>query len=413
MRIRDENNTTINRFELELRTRQETVVAYQGMNVFDCDLHIVEPPDLWQRYIDPAYKPIAPVGLNEYVEDLRIRVGERIRPRDALIRPPADKTNVFYTSRAQRYEDAHRRHWSPDVTLDAMNVEGVDCAVLFPSRGLWVIADDHMDQQFAAAICRAYNDWLYEFTQTDPRRLIACGMISPHDVRDAIDEAKRCAARGFKAVFMRPNLFRGRNWHDRYYEPLWDTLEELDLSLGFHEAYGPDLPQVSDRFGADSLLVHAACHPMEQMLCCISLIGGGVLARHPGLRVGFLEANCSWVPLVLFRLEEHFEADKGFSRNLDSLTLEPMTYFSRQCFVSVECEERFVKQVVEFIGDGNILFSNDWPHLDSKYPHATRTFLELPLSRESQRKILWDNCCRFYNLPLTYAEPICRKQDTL
>ena len=38
-----------------------------------------------------------------------------------------------------------------------------------------------------------------------------------------------------------------------------------------------------------------------------SLLEGGVLERHPRLRVGFLEAGCGWVPYWLWRLDERWE----------------------------------------------------------------------------------------------------------
>ncbi|MAN94788.1 MAG: hypothetical protein CL700_11385 [Chloroflexi bacterium] len=381
-------------------------MTYKGFKIFDCDYHIVEPVDLWQRYLPDTFKPIAPVGLDEYTVDVRIRVGEKIRPKNALIRPPADKDEAFYTKRQKKYGDAAARGWDADVVLDAMGVEGVDCGVLFPSRALWVIADDTMDQNFARACAAAYNDWLYDFTRKDPKRLMCCGLLSPNDVRDAIDEARRCAEHGFKAVFLRPNPVRGRNWHDPYYDPLWDALEDLNLTLTFHEAYGPDMPQVGDRFGTDSQLVHSVCHPMEQMLCMASIIGGGVLERHPKLRVGFMEGNCGWVAALLFRLEEHYEENAGFSKGLNSLSKEPADYFRDHCFVSVECDETFVGHVVDFLGADNILFSNDWPHIDSKYPNASESFMKLPLDDDARCKILWENTCRMYDLPLDYADDI-------
>jgi len=46
----------------------------------------------------------------------------------------------------------------------------------------------------------------------------------------------------------------------------------------------------------------------------------------------------------------------------------------------------------------NFVVSTDWPHDDSRYPHAIDTFLDLPLGKESQKKVLWDNCARLYNL---------------
>src|SRR5262249_45563132 len=81
------------------------------------------------------------------------------------------------------------------------------------------------------------------------------------------------------------------------------------------------------------------------------------------------------------------------------LTMAPSEYFKRQCFVSVECDEEPVKHVIDAIGDDRIVFSTDFPHGDSKFPRAVESFLRLPISQESKRKILWDNCAAYYGLP--------------
>jgi hypothetical protein len=39
-------------------------MARNGFKVMDSDMHLTEPADLWQRYIDPAFKEIAPIGLS-------------------------------------------------------------------------------------------------------------------------------------------------------------------------------------------------------------------------------------------------------------------------------------------------------------------------------------------------------------
>jgi predicted TIM-barrel fold metal-dependent hydrolase len=53
------------------------------------------------------------------------------------------------------------------------------------------------------------------------------------------------------------------------------------------------------------------------------------------------------------------------------------------------------------------VYSTDYPHGDSRYPHATEGFLKLPISDEDKRKILWDNCARLYHVtdaPVKTAE---------
>jgi hypothetical protein len=55
--------------------------------VADSDLHVMEPPDLWQRYIDPAFAHAAPIGLTELPRDMRVRVKNHSLLRLGRIRP--------------------------------------------------------------------------------------------------------------------------------------------------------------------------------------------------------------------------------------------------------------------------------------------------------------------------------------
>ena len=49
------------------------------------------------------------------------------------------------------------------------------------------------------------------------------------------------------------------------------------------------------------------------------------------------------------------------------------------------------------------MFSTDFPHGDSMYPHAVEGFRKLPLSEAAQRKIVGDNWSRLYGIPLAGA----------
>ena len=67
--------------------------------------------------------------------------------------------------------------------------------------------------------------------------------------------------------------------------------------------------------------------------------------------------------------------------------------------MSVEPEEELAKHVVTEVGDDNLVLSTDWPHDDSRFPHAIDSFLgQADLSEASKRKVLWDNCARLYKL---------------
>ena len=369
-------------------------MAKNGFKILDSDIHIMEPPDLWERYIDPPFKGRVQ-GFYEFTEDMRLEIDGKMMP---TVLATAERRATKEMARTEVvYEKYAKGGWTSKLQLEAMDEESVDVAVIYPSRGLFGQAVDGMDPSLAAAIARAYNNWLYDFCQENPQRLLAAGMVSPFDPGDAVAEARRCVQElGFRAVFLRPNLVNGRNWYDPYYEPLWSVLDDLEIPLGFHESQGPLLPQVGQQFGLNAMLRHTASHPFEQALALMAFCGSGILERHPKLRVGFLEGNCSWVPFLLWRLDEHWERLGGVYA--PELKMAPSEYFKRQCFVSIECDELPAKYAIDWLGGDGIVFSTDFPHPDSKFPNSVDSFLDLPIPEEVKRKILWDNCAQYYGL---------------
>lgn len=374
-------------------------MSRNGFRILDSDMHIQEPPDLWQRYIEPAYRDQAPVGVHKQVRDLRMTHpdGKPWGMPVGLGQDAPGPAGHLFKHTQELFRPYEERGWTSRVQLDAMDEEGVDVAVLYPTRGLHALSEPNMDPGLTGALARAYNNWLYEFCQEDTSRLFGAAMITPFDIEEAVAETRRCVEElGFRAIFLRANVSSGHQWHDSFYDPLWSTLEELNIPLGFHESASAGVPQIGEKFGNNFMLRHVYSHPFELMVALGSMCGGGVLERHPGLRVAFLEGNCSWLPFLLWRLDEHQEMF-GDQWAPDQ-TLTPSEVFKRQCFVSVEPDETPAKYAIADIGNDNIVFSTDYPHVDTKFPHSVDKLFELPLNNEDLRKILWDNCARFYGM---------------
>ena len=376
-------------------------MAKGGFRIIDSDMHIMEPPDLWQRYTDKKYRDYAQVGvLSENVRDLRT-----VHPdgtpwgttTGVRSRNPNQAGGHNYERNQKLYESHAARGWSTEVQLEAMDVEGLDIAVLFPTRGLHTLAEPFMDPPFAAAIARAYNDWMYDFCAPAPDRLLGAAMVSPFDVEDAVTEVERAVKElGFRAVFMRSNQMTDKTWHDPFYDPLWSVLEEYDVAIGFHESSSSGARQVGQHFEPNFMLRRVFAQPVEQMMALASFCGGGVLERHPKLRAAFLEANCAWAPWLLWRLDEAYEREADIF--VPELKMAPTEYFKRQCWISVEPDEEPAKYAIDWVGSDKMVFSTDYPHGDSKYPDAVSSFLELGIPDEDKKKILWDNCASLYNL---------------
>lgn len=374
-------------------------MAKDGFTMIDAELHVMEPVDLWERYIDPEFKDRAPRRLSERRWDIRTVVeGEVMASMTEYNYPainPAEENAL-----AERYADEIAANFDPASQIKAMDNEGLDLAVLYPTSGMYITAKNGMDPRFAEAACRAYNNWLYDYIQeADPHRVFGAAAISPHDVESGVVEARRAVEKlGFKSIFLRPNMYNGRSWHDPYYDPLWATAQDLAVPIGFHETTGSRMPATgADRFPDDLGIAHIATHPIEQMMACMDIIMGGVMERFPRLQFAFLEGQCGWLPFWLGRMDDHYEW-RGGCGEMQHLTLKPSEYFQRQGYAAVEVDEGFVSHVVEAVGDDRLVTTSDYPHGDAKYPGGMDQFMKLPLSDSSKKKILWDNPARLYGL---------------
>jgi len=380
----------------------------EAIEVVDSDAHVVEPPDLWRKYIEPKFLGREPVhddarrgtfgvfvegrGINSW--DMR----EAEQPVEQR-RAAADRLHTYFTTRFAR---AFAAGFDAESYLADMDRQGVSVSVLYPSYGNYAIAADWIEPELAAAIARAYNNWLADYCAAAPDRLKGVALVALQDPQAAADEARRAIGElGLVGAMARPNPVHGRNLSDPAYFPLYATLEALGAPLAIHEGGRPGLPQAgADRYPRGQQR-HICSHPMEQMLAALGLITGGVLERYPGLRVAFLESGAGWAPYWLWRMDEHWESsgESGMADGSAPLPQRPSDYFRRQCFISAEPDEPFVRPTIDYLGEDAVIFATDYPHPDSKFPDAVRNFLELPgLSERTRQRILWENPRRLYGL---------------
>ena len=178
-------------------------MAKGGFKVMDSDMHIVEPADLWERYIDPAFRTGAPKGMSRHPRDLGVQVGETVYPLPG--RSYSNAIAPLMTAQMEVYAESEERGWDSKSQLVAMDSEGIDAAVLFPAGGCSTLGLSDMEPALATAISRAYNDWLADFCAAGEGRMFGAGMVPPHDIEGAIGEARRAVNElGFKTVFVRP-----------------------------------------------------------------------------------------------------------------------------------------------------------------------------------------------------------------
>lgn len=361
----------------------------------DADRHVIEPIDMWERYLEEPFRERAPYFLD---------VGSGLQTRRLMLE--GEPVHHKLSERAVRELAAvgtRRGHelWAgrdPAAQLRAMDRSHIDIALLFPTNTLSLLGIDTLDPTLAGAITRAYNRWLHDFCAHDPARLRGVGVVNVHDPAAMVEDLACFAAWGWRAVVLRPNPVKGRILSDPAHEPFWAACERLDVSVAIHEGAHARVPTAgADRFETRFAL-HACSHPMEQMMALLALVEGGVLERHPALRVAFLEAGCGWLPYWLWRLDE-IEYRNLSGEVAENVRRRPSEYFRRQCFVAIEPDEPYLPELVRYLGEDNLIFGTDFPHLD----HDSDITEKLaPLGKRLPggvlEKILWDNPARLYGV---------------
>jgi len=377
-------------------------MAKNGFRVLDSDMHVFEPHDLYLNYMDEKWGDKIPRGKPRTKHgSIRFTYadGTPVRAGGTGMRSTQSAQVERFKKVEPHYQFAFDRNYDAVAQIEAMEIEGLDIAVLF--RTFPLHCDDSLDADFAMDLCKAWNDWMGVFIKEDPERLKFAALITLHDADRAVDEARRAIKElGATGLCLVPEPVNGRHIHDHCFDPLWKEAEKSSVPICFHPAGFPKQEHAALRFVGhpnDGFLVSAYSKALELMMAIGSFCGGGVLERFPQLKAVFLEGACSWLPWLLYRLDERWVDRKD---QIDEpLSKRPSEYFLNQCFVSVEPDEELVTDVIKRVGDTNLVISTDYPHDDAAWPTAIDTFLSLEgISSSSQKKILWDNCARLYNL---------------
>jgi predicted TIM-barrel fold metal-dependent hydrolase len=350
--------------------------------VIDADGHVVEPDHIWREHLPRRLWPAAPRWVTDNEGRKRRLIGGRLQPYVPF--PPGKHYDGDITAAS----------FDPHARMAAFARHGIRAAVTTPSAGLFFAAVPETDVQ--AALCRAYNDWIAAFCSAE-QSLYWMAVVPQGDVCALVEEAERALGRGASGVLLRPNPIAGRNLDDPAFDPLWDLLATADRPLLLHEATTMNVPEAGlDRF-SNYLYLHAITQPHEHQMACTALICGGVLERHPGLRVAFFETGAGWVPYWLERLDQHL---RYWGHASLPLPLRPSDYFTRQCFVSPFADEAMLPQVIERLGNRNLVFTSDFPMPYTTTERIADALLQRPdIDDDSKARIGNRNAQALYGLP--------------
>ena len=336
----------------------------------DADGHILEPPDLWEAYLEPRFRDRAlrivrdERDLEELEIDGRRSTMSRRGMPSTLGAMGDPQLGAIQRDPARTYlGEAPFGSMDPEERLKLLDAEHIDAAVLYTTIGLLWEAELE-DIELSQAYTRAYNRWICEFC-ADHERLVPTAHLSLGDPAAAAEEFRRAVNDGARGGFVAPFTHDGRPLGHADNDPVFAAAQELDVPLAIHPTFEPQWTK-GTRMGAWEhvrqlrlLATVSASDGVRHQFT--TLFDYGVFDRFPDLRIIVLESGGGWIGYWLDRLDAVF-AHTAIGHGVP-LKHKPSDYFRTRVWISCDPDERTIPSLVERFGD-RFMWASDFPHAD-------------------------------------------------
>ncbi|MGW6360274.1 amidohydrolase family protein [Streptomyces sp. NPDC055092] len=390
--------------------------------IFDADSHMYESPDALKRHLPEKYQKavqFVQVGRHTRIA-IRNRITEFI-PNPTFDRVAAPGAHVdFYAGTntegkslrelSGRGIDAVPAFREPGARLKALNEQGVDEALVFPTLANLVEHSAAEDPELVVAMIHALNQWMLEqWGYVHENRLFMMPVITLALVEEAQRELDFVLQSGARGVLVKPAPVKGhKGWRSPAlpeFDPFWRDVEAAGIPVMLHASQPPlsdyvDLwePPHTNNFLDISPFRWAVLGHREVSDMVASLILHGTLTRFPKLRIGSVENGSSWIKPLVHDLQD------VYTKMPRELQEDPVKVLRRNLWVSPFWEGS-VADVVEQVGWDKVLFGSDYPHPEGlAEPKDFYRYAE-GMDEQRTRDFMGDNCRRLLGLPVKNPAP--------
>ena len=365
--------------------------------IISADDHVFEPPDLWTSRMESKFKDRAPrIVRMEDGSDWWVCEDQLTMPMTGGSETGVRLDAPERLSVRDVFENVRPGGYLPHERVKDMDVDGVEVTMIYPTVGLKLFGLVR-DGDLLSCIWKSYNDWLGEFCSSYPHRLKGIALLNVDDVQEGIGELERCARLGFIGAMITAYPPEEKPYDSPEYEPLWAAAQDMQMPISLH--VGTHRAQVLgtfDRIGAAQKCTIG--HWMQMSIA--QMIFSGVFERYPKLQVGAVEAELSWVPYFIDRLDFHYtQQAKGDHWYIFKEAMLPSQYFHRNMFLGFQ-EDALGIRLRDVIGVDKLQWGSDYPHHESTWPKSQQILEEIlaDCTEEEKAKIAGGNASRIYRL---------------
>src|SRR5687768_1497274 len=344
-------------------------LGYSG--AVDADGHILEPPDLWETYLEPQYRDRAlrfvrdENGLEElWIGGERSVMSRRGFPSTLGAMGDPDLRAMQLDPERTYLREAPFGSMDPDERLVLLDAEGIDAVVLYTTVGLLWEAE-LQDPELSQAYTRAYNRWICEFCSGSPR-LVPTAHLSLSDPEAAARELERAVGEGARGAYVAPFTHDGRPVGHPSNDPVFAAAQDLDVPFAIHPTFEPQWTK-GGRMGTwenvKQLRLLASVTASDGVRHQFTtLFDYGVFDRFPRLKVLVLESGGGWIGYWLDRIDAVY--GHTFIGKKVPLQDKPSDYFRERIWISCDPDERTIPALAARYGADRFMWASDFPHAD-------------------------------------------------
>jgi predicted TIM-barrel fold metal-dependent hydrolase len=352
--------------------------------VFSADDHISLGEDIFHRR--------APESMKDRVPRVMSVDGAWVLGVDGKpMLPPA------FTDVLEQYDPLAGSHTGDvEARLAALDSEGVSKELAFPNA---ILALLHWPDREVREVCfRIYNEHIAEIQDASNGRIYGVGLVNWWDAAGARRTVGELKALGLKTFLLPLNAGkddgkRPIDYASSAMDGVWDAIEESGIPVSHHIGENP--PSAPSEFNAlaGSMLVSVA--PFRDTFG--RYVFGGILDRHPGLRVGWFEGGINWVPAAV-QDAQHIAASFEHMSNLE-LEQDPQHYWDNHMMASFMVDPLGL-DLIDRIGVDRVMWSTDFPHNESTYGYTGDSLASVveAVGADAAQAIVSGNVMRFLGI---------------
>ena len=388
--------------------------------IISADDHVIEPAHVWQDRMPAKHKELAPkiviapqgeMTLNDGVwvetpgtgdkmaawwhfENKRYQIKQMVACPGI---PPEEVTMEGVT-----YDDIAPGCYDPIARLADMDINHVEASLCFPNypRFCGQLFSEADDLDLGLLCVQAYNDWMIdEWCGSSGGRLIPLCIVPLWDAELAAKEIYRVAEKGCRAVaWSELPAWLGRpGLHGDFWDPFLKACEETQTVICMHIGSGTKTVQTSPEAPTVVTANLIVCNSAASM---IDWIFSGKFEQFPNLKLLYAESQIGWIPYFIERADDTWRTHQ-WAQGEKRIPNPPSYYYKKHVF-SCFFKDTVGIDLLDRIGEDNVLFETDYPHQDGTFPNTLAIAEDLfgHLEQETIDKIARNNAIKLFGLTI-------------